>query len=83
MKKDLIEIARKYIPVLESTGADLCEVYIQGAGDDGEDVRVSLTLVKSDDDWGISIKRFDATGQLLTELDLGWLRRKTAYVHDA
>ena len=83
MREDLIKIAQEYIPVLESTGANLCKVYIQGAGDDDEDVRVGLTLVKSDDDWGISIKRFDATGQLLTELDLGWLRRKTVYVHDA
>ena len=40
-------------------------------GDDDDDIRVALTLVKSDDDWGISIKRFDAIGQLLTELDLG------------
>jgi hypothetical protein len=79
----LIKIAQEYIPILESTGADLCEVYIQGAGDEDEDIRVKLILVKSDDDWGISIKRFDATGQFLTELDSGWLRRKTVYVHEA
>ena len=32
MREDLIKIAQEYIPILESTGADVCEVYIQGAG---------------------------------------------------
>ena len=82
MRKDLIKIAKKYIPILESTGADLCEVYIQGAGDDDDDIRVCLNFGKSDSDWLVGIKRYDATGRLLTELDLGWLRRKTVFVHD-
>ena len=77
MREDIIKIAQEYIPVLESTGADLCTVYIQ------DDTRVALTLVKSDDDWGISIKRSDVVGQQMNELDLVWLRRKTVFVHDA
>ena len=83
MREDIIKIAQEYIPVLESTGGDLCTVYIQGAGDDDNEIRVALTLVKSDDDWGVSIKRFDAVGKQINELDLGWLRRKTVFVHDA
>ena len=40
MREDIIKIAQEYIPVLESTGGDLCTVYIQGAGDDDNEVRV-------------------------------------------
>ena len=82
MRQDLIDIVQAYIPVLESTNTDICKFYIQGAGDEDIEIRVKFELVKSDNDWSVKIKRYDAVGQLLTERDLGWLRRETVFVHD-
>ena len=82
MRQDLIDIVQEYIPVLESTNTYLCHFYIRGAGDEDDDITVNFELVKSDNDWSVKIKRYDAVGQLLTERDLGWLRRETVFVHD-
>ena len=71
MREDLIKIAQEYIPVLESTGVIYARFSFKVHCDEDEVIRVALTLVKSDDDWGVSLIRFDAVGKQINELDLG------------